>query len=65
MRRWDLDDLASISDLARDLGVGRAAVCNWRQRYEDFPAPLITLSSGPVFSHRQVRAWHESAHRRH
>ena len=57
MRMWDLDDLASVGDLAREWGVRNSAVTNWHNRHADFPAPLATLSTGPVFSRRQVRAW--------
>lgn len=57
---WHLEDLAGIGDLAQDLGVGKAAVSNWTSRYPDFPAPLVTLSTGPVYSRWQVRQWHDS-----
>lgn len=57
MRTWDLDDLAGVSELAEEHGVVRAAVVNWRRRHADFPEPLIVLSTGPVFSRRQVCAW--------
>jgi hypothetical protein len=60
MRRWDLDDLASVGDLAREWGVGKAAVSNWHYRHDDFPTPLVVLSTGPVFSRRQVRVWREN-----
>lgn len=56
---WQLDDLAGPGDLAAEYGITRATVCNWQSRYPDFPAPLISLSSGPVFSRRQVRRWHD------
>jgi hypothetical protein len=56
---WDLADLAAVGDLAADHDVGKAAVCNWASRYVDFPAPLVELSTGAVYSRRQVRAWHE------
>lgn len=57
---WDLADLANIGDLALEFNVGRAAVCNWRERYASFPAPVVTLGNGvfPVFSRTQVRAWY-------
>jgi hypothetical protein len=55
---WDLDDLAAMGDLARERGISTAAATNWR-RYPDFPAPLTTLSTGPVYSRRQVQAWQE------
>jgi hypothetical protein len=47
----------SASDIARLAGVGRAAVSNWRRRYEDFPAPVDGTSSSPQFSLAQVERW--------
>lgn len=43
-----------ISDLAN---VSPSAVVNWRKRFQDFPAPLAELKSGPVFSESQVKLW--------
>lgn len=59
MRTWDLDDLAGLGDLAREWGVGSTAVANLRSRHDDFPAPLLTLSTGPVYSRAQLRQWRE------
>lgn len=56
---WDLSDLAAIGDLARERGISSSAATNWR-RYPDFPAPLVVLSTGPVYSRAQVRAWQET-----
>lgn len=65
MTLWELDDLACVSDLACEFDVGKSAVCNWAARRADFPAPLVTLASGPVYSLLQVRAWHATrAHAR-
>jgi len=58
MRMWDLDDLAGIGDLARSSGVGLTAASKWRTA-DDFPAPLVALSTGPVYSRSQVAAWQE------
>lgn len=55
----ELADLAATGDLAADLGVTNAAVCNWSKRFPDFPRPLVTLSTGPVYSRAQVRRWHD------
>lgn len=44
-------------DIARLAGVGRAAVSNWRKRYEDFPEPVAGTVSSPLFDAGQVRAW--------
>jgi hypothetical protein len=45
--RWLLSDLAANGDLAQEYGVGRATIVNWTNRYNDFPAPLLVLSTGP------------------
>ena len=55
-------DLAGIHEIAQMAGVTSQAVANWRIRYPDFPAPLATLNSGPVFNLPAVRHW--LAHRR-
>ncbi|MDR7304216.1 N-6 DNA methylase [Haloactinomyces albus] len=44
-------------DIARLAGVGRAAVSNWRKRYEDFPEPVAGTASSPLFDAEQARAW--------
>lgn len=52
---WDLDDLAAMGDLARERGISSSAATNWR-RYPDFPQPLTTLSTGPVYSRHRTSA---------
>ncbi|GAA4563185.1 N-6 DNA methylase [Planotetraspora kaengkrachanensis] len=37
--------------------VGRAAVSNWRRRYDDFPEPVGGTTSSPLFSLPEVEAW--------
>lgn len=63
-RLWDLDDLVTVSDLAAEFGVGRAAVCNWAVRYDDFPEALTTVSCGyaALYSLRAVCTWHDDRH---
>ncbi|MFC6083755.1 class I SAM-dependent DNA methyltransferase [Sphaerisporangium aureirubrum] len=53
------EDEATITsaDIARMAGVGRAAVSNWRRRYEDFPEPVGGTATSPAFSLRAVEAW--------
>lgn len=58
-RLWDLDDLVANGDITDELGLARAIVSNWARRHADFPGPLMVLSSGPVYSRRQVTAWLE------
>jgi hypothetical protein len=56
---WDLDDLATHTDLAALFRVGPSAVVNWTNRHDDFPAPLVICSGGstPIYSVRQIVAW--------
>lgn len=57
---WDLEDLAGLGDLAAIHGVSKATASNWLARFDDFPRPLVTLSTGPVYSRRQVAAWYQA-----
>jgi SAM-dependent methyltransferase len=47
----------TAADIARMVGVGRAAVSNWRRRYEDFPAPVGGTATSPTFSLQAVEEW--------
>ena len=51
------DDLVGIFEIAEMAGVKSAAVANWRTRFDDFPAPIAALRSGPVFYRSHVRRW--------
>jgi chromosome partitioning protein len=51
------DELVGINEIAEIAGVSKQAVANWRVRSSDFPQPIATLASGPVFRRAQVRAW--------
>lgn len=55
---WDLADLAGLGDIATEHGVRKSTVCNWTTRYPSFPAPLVELSTGAIYSRRQVRDWY-------
>lgn len=59
-RMWDLEDLASSSEIANTLGVNKSTVSMWKRRYPDFPAPLIVLNGITVYSWAQVRDWYNS-----
>lgn len=50
-------ELVGINEIAAMAGVSSQAVTNWRSRSSDFPSPLSTLASGPVFRKSQIRAW--------
>ncbi len=49
--------LVTGSDIARLAGVTRAAVSNWRRRYEDFPAPAGGSANSPLYALAEVQAW--------
>lgn len=47
----------TAADIARLAGVGKAAVSNWRRRYDDFPAPVAGTVTSPHFSLAEVETW--------
>lgn len=49
--------LITLAEIARVAGVGRAAVSNWRRRYESFPSPVGGTDTSPQFSLADVEAW--------
>ncbi|MEU3346046.1 N-6 DNA methylase [Streptomyces sp. NPDC006700] len=49
--------LVTGSEIARLAGVTRAAVSNWRRRYDDFPAPTGGGVSSPLFDLAEVKTW--------
>jgi type I restriction enzyme M protein len=46
-----------VSDIARMVGVTRAAVVNWRVRHRDFPPPIAETASGPLFRRQDIARW--------
>ncbi|TWP53336.1 N-6 DNA methylase [Lentzea tibetensis] len=52
-----MDETVNAGDIARLVDVGRAAVSNWRRRYDDFPQPVGGTASSPLFSLREVEEW--------
>ncbi|WP_449060676.1 N-6 DNA methylase [Planomonospora algeriensis] len=51
------DVLVNAADIARLADVGRAAVSNWRKRFDDFPPPVGGTASSPAFSLAEVERW--------
>ncbi|MGW0927428.1 N-6 DNA methylase [Streptomyces sp. NPDC002644] len=49
--------LVTGSEIARLAGVTRAAVSNWRRRYDDFPEPAGGGPNSPLFDLAQIQAW--------
>ena len=52
-----MDETVNAGDIARLAEVGRAAVSNWRRRFDDFPAPVGGTASSPLYLLRDVEAW--------
>ena len=50
-------NLLGISEIAEMAGVTRQAVTNWRKRFDDFPQPVQTLQSGPVWKRELIEDW--------
>lgn len=50
-------DLLGIAEIAELAGVTKQAVSNWRVRYDNFPRPIQTLQSGPVWEREKVNDW--------
>lgn len=52
-----MDETVNAGDIARLADVGRAAVSNWRRRFEDFPSPVGGTASSPLYLLRDVETW--------
>ncbi|MER6103819.1 N-6 DNA methylase [Streptomyces sp. NPDC001832] len=49
--------LVTGAEIARLAGVTRAAVSNWRRRYDDFPAQAGGAANSPLFALAEVQEW--------
>src|SRR5262245_41537262 len=47
----------TLSEIAQLAGVNRSAVANWRDRHPDFPRPIASPTSGPLYDRAEVKAW--------
>lgn len=47
----------TAAEIARMAGVGRAAVSNWRRRYQDFPKPVGGTGTSPTFALADIQDW--------
>lgn len=57
MTQRDERVLVTLAEIARFAGVGRAAVSNWRRRFEDFPDPVGGSDASPQFALDTVEEW--------
>lgn len=57
-RRLDVEQLVGTVEIAEKLGVKRIQrVHDWRRRYEDFPAPVATLSGVMIWNWPEIERW--------
>ncbi|HKT82784.1 MAG TPA: type I restriction-modification system subunit M N-terminal domain-containing protein, partial [Solirubrobacterales bacterium] len=47
----------TLTEIARLAGVNRSAVANWRDRHPDFPKPISSPESGPLYDRAEIKAW--------
>lgn len=50
-------DLVDVTEIARRAGTSPGMVHQWRRRHADFPAPLVTLAIGPIWTWEPVKEW--------
>ncbi len=50
-------ELMGINEIAQLAGVSPQAVSNWVVRKTDFPKPVATLASGPIWNGQHIRGW--------
>jgi hypothetical protein len=51
------ESLVGVFEIAELANVSASAVANWRKRFPDFPAPIVELKSGPVYSENKIKLW--------
>lgn len=51
------EDLVSMGEIADAADVSKSTVIKWRERFEDFPAPVVTLAVGPIWNWKDVERW--------
>jgi hypothetical protein len=58
VRSVEVSDLVGAAEIAERLELSHVqSVRSWRRRYTDFPAPVVQLSVGLIWSWREVKAW--------
>lgn len=56
-RLVDVDDLATVKMLGEAHGVTAAAICNWYNRYAEFPRPVAVVSGTRLYLRSEVAQW--------
>lgn len=57
-------DAVGVAEIADRAGVKPNTVMVWRQRHDDFPAPIVELKMGPVWFWADVQPWVEAQKQR-
>lgn len=57
MSKREIPVSLTLAEIARVAGVGRAAVSNWRRRYDSFPQPVGGTDASPQFALGEVEVW--------
>lgn len=50
-------DLVGVAEIGERAGVKADTVHAWRSRHADFPAPIVQLAAGPVWTWSDVARW--------
>lgn len=50
-------DLVDVVEISRRAGTTPGTVHSWRRRHASFPAPLVVLAIGPIWTWAPVRDW--------
>jgi predicted DNA-binding transcriptional regulator AlpA len=57
-RKLDVDQLVGAVEIAERLRVSAPTVVhNWRDRYEDFPAPVVVRTRAILWYWPEIEAW--------
>lgn len=56
-------DFVGTAEVAERLNVKQSTVHQWRHRPLEFPDPLFTLKTGPVWEWAAVREWAQATGR--
>jgi hypothetical protein len=54
--------LVSVTEIAARSGRSTNTVQSWRRRHSDFPVPVASLATGPVWTWPAVARWIDARH---
>lgn len=62
-KRYTVDELVGVAEIAERLGVGTSVVHDWRRRHADFPEPVLQLRMGLIWAWAAVERWAQATGR--